>query len=160
VTSTERLLAAERPDVVLAVFVGNYLSQAVDASGNRIEIDTPEFFAAWQQRAEALSRVVRRSGAALYWVSPPPIAGPPLNHAQRLFDGYASIDGDRTLDAGKSLAGDDGAGTANRITCGRRRAVRTSDGVHLTADGARIYGQSIAHELSADLGVLTAPRPC
>jgi hypothetical protein len=34
------------------------------------------------------------------------------------------------------------------------RAIRTSidGGVHLTADGARIYGQQIAHDLTADLG--------
>jgi hypothetical protein len=160
VSTTKKLLAAEHPDVVVAIFVGNYLSQATDASGRRILIDTPEFFAAWQQRAEALSKVVRASGARLYWVSPPPIALPPLSHAQRLFDGYATIAGDHTLDAGKSLAGPDGKEVTNTITCGRRRTVRTFDGTHLTPDGARIYGQSIAHELSADLGVLTAPRPC
>jgi hypothetical protein len=160
VPATRKLLAAEHPDVVLAIFVGNYLSQATDASGRRIVIDTPEFFTAWQQRAEELSRVVRESGARLYWVSPPPIALPPLSHAQRLFDGYATIPGDHTLNAGASLAGGDGKEVTNTITCGRRRTIRTFDGTHLTPDGARIYGQSIAHELSADLGVLTSPRPC
>jgi hypothetical protein len=160
VVSTEQLLTAEHPDVVLAIFVGNYLSQATDASGRRIVIDTPEFFAAWQQRAEALSKVVRESGAKLYWVSPPPIALPPLSHAQRLFEGYRTIGGDHFLDAGASLASDDGKEVTATITCGRRRTVRTVDGTHLTADGARIYGQTIAHQLSADLGVLTAPKPC
>lgn len=160
VPATKKLLAAEHPDVVLAIFVGNYLSQATDASGRRIVIDTPAFFTAWQQRAEALSRVVRESGAKLYWISPPPIALPPLSHAQRLFDGYATIPGDHTLNAGASLAGGDGKEITNTITCGSRRTIRTFDGTHLTPDGARIYGQSIAHELSADLGVLTSPKPC
>lgn len=160
VTTAERLLAAEKPDVVLAVFVGNYIPPAPDASGRRIEIDSPEFFAAWQQRAEELSRVVRAAGAQLYWVSPPPIERPPLSHAGRLFEGYTKIEGDRSLNAGEALAGDDGEHVADTITCGRRRAIRAWDGTHLTADGARIYGQSIAHELSADLGVLTSPRPC
>jgi hypothetical protein len=158
--TAKQLLAAEHPDVVVAVFVGNYLQPAVDASGKPIAADSPEFFAAWQQRAEELSKIVRASGAKLYWVSPPPITRPPLNHAQRLFDGYATIPGDHTLDAGASLAGDNGDEVADTITCGQRRAVRTFDGIHLTPDGARIYGQSIAHELSADLGVLTSPRPC
>jgi hypothetical protein len=160
VTSTKQLLAAEHPDVVLAIFVGNYLSQAVDAGGKRIVIDTPEFFAAWQQRAEQLSRVVRESGAKLYWVSPPPIARPPLSHAQRLFEGYKTIEGDHSLNAGESLAGANSTEVADKVTCGRRRTIRTWDGTHLTDDGARIYGQTIAHDLSADLGVLTAPRPC
>jgi hypothetical protein len=160
VESTKQLLATEHPDVVLVIFVGNYLSQATDATGKRIVIDTPEFFTAWQQRAEALSKVVRASGAKLYWVSPPPIALPPLSHAQRLFDGYKTIPGDHTLDAGASLAGDNGKEVTATITCGSRRTIRTMDGTHLTADGARIYGQTIAHQLSADLGVLTSPRPC
>jgi hypothetical protein len=160
VTTTKQLLAAEHPEVVLAIFVGNYLAPPPDAAGRRIEIDTPEFFAAWQQRAEALSRVVRESGAKLYWVSPPPIALPPLSHAQRLFEGYKTIPGDHWLNAGESLAGGDGKAVTGMITCGRRRTIRAADGTHLTADGARIYGQSIAHELSADLGVLTSPRPC
>jgi hypothetical protein len=38
--------------------------------------------------------------------------------------------------------------------------LRTPDGVHLTEDGARIYGQEIAHELTAGLGIFTAPQPC
>jgi hypothetical protein len=160
VPTAKQLIAAEHPDVVLAIFVGNYLSQAVDASGKPIVADSPEFFAAWQQQAEELSRVVRASGARLYWVSPPPIALPPLSRAPRLFDGYKTIQGDHWLNAGASLAGTNGTEVADTITCGRRRAVRTTDGIHLTPDGARIYGQSIAHELSADLGVLTSPRPC
>jgi hypothetical protein len=160
VASAKQLVATWHPDVVLVIFVGNYLSQATDASGKRIVIDTPEFFAAWQQRAEELSRVVRDSGAQLYWVSPPPIALPPLSHASRLFEGYRTIAGDHTLDAGRSLAGDDGKEVTNTITCGRQRNIRTFDGTHLTPDGARIYGQTIAHELSADLGVLTSPKPC
>jgi hypothetical protein len=159
-STAKQLVAAEHPDVVVAVFVGNYLQQAVDATGKPILADTPEFFAAWQQRAEQLSKIVRDSGAQLYWVSPPPITNPPLNHAQRLFDGYKKIPGDHTLDAGASLAGGNGKEVTDTITCGARKTVRTWDGIHLTPDGARIYGQSIAHELSADLGVLTAPRPC
>jgi hypothetical protein len=158
--TARQLMAAEHPDVVVAVFVGNYLQQAVDAAGKPIVADTPEFFAAWQQRAEELSKIVRDSGAQLYWVSPPPIALPPLNHASRLFEGYKRIEGDHTLDAGASLSGPDGKEVTDTITCGARRTVRTFDGTHLTPDGARIYGQSIAHELSADLGVLTSPKPC
>ena len=32
--------------------------------------------------------------------------------------------------------------------------------MHLSGDGARIYGEQIAHDLSAALGLLTSPRPC
>ncbi len=160
VATTKTLVAAEHPDVVVAIFVGNYIPPPPDASGKRIEVDSPEFFATWQQRAQAISDVVHASGAQMYWVSPPPIASGTLSHAQRLFDGYKTIEGDHWLNSGASLAGDNGQEVTNTITCGRRRTIRTFDGTHLTPDGARIYGQSIAHDLSADLGVLTSPKPC
>src|SRR3954470_14335508 len=43
-STAKQLLAAEHPDVVVAVFVGNYLQPAVDAAGKPIVADTPEFF--------------------------------------------------------------------------------------------------------------------
>jgi hypothetical protein len=53
-----------------------------------------------------------------------------------------------------------GTETMHKQTCGRIRTIRTQDIVHLTEDGARLYGQQIAHDLSADLGVLTSAQPC
>jgi hypothetical protein len=162
VAATKRLLRAEHPDVVVAIFVGNYSQPYVhDAHGATIEPDTPAFFKAWQARAEKVSKLVRASGARMYWVSPPPIALPPLNHAQRLYDGYRTIERDHFLDAGRVLAGANGKEVLKLETCGAKKTVRTViDGTHLTDDGARIYGQQIAHDLTAKLGVVTAPRPC
>jgi hypothetical protein len=160
-TSLPALLTAERPDAVLAIFVGNLLPPrlpGIDPAATRP--DTPAFFAAWQQQAEALSQQVHDHGARMYWVSPPPIATGGLSHAPRLFDGYATIAGDHVLDAGGSLAGPNDSETASKHTCGRVRVIRNPDGVHLTDDGARIYGQQVAHDLSADLGVFASPRPC
>src|SRR5436190_749505 len=150
VARTRRIVRAEHPNVVVAIFVGNYWPPPVrDAAGQPIGLGTPAFFAAWQRRAVALSTVVRSTGARMYWVSPPPIALPPLNNAQRLFDGYRRIRGVHVLDSGRILAGSHGKEVPAKTTCGRRRIVRsTLDAVHLTDDGARIYGQQIAHDLS------------
>jgi hypothetical protein len=161
VTTTRQILAAEHPDVVVAIFVGNYLPGPItDAHGNLVADDSPAFFAAWQQRAEELSRAVHAAGARMYWVSPPPITNPVLAHAARLFRGYRKIAGDHVLMSGEVLSGPHGTVEMTKDTCGHRRVVRTSDGVHLTADGARIYGQQIAHDLTIHFGVFTAPRPC
>jgi hypothetical protein len=96
----------------------------------------------------------------MYWVSPPPITNPVLAHAARLFRGYEKIPGDHVLMSGTVLDGPHGSVAVTKTTCGHRRVIRTPDGVHLTADGARIYGQQIAHDFTARLGILTAPRPC
>jgi hypothetical protein len=162
IATIDEIMRVRRPDVVVAIFVGNYLAPPVrDARGREIGMDTPEFFAAWQRRAEALSAIVRRYGARMYWVSPPPIELPPLAHAARLFEGYRTIRGDHVLESGRALASRTGELVSERETCGRRRLVRSPlDGVHLAPDGARIYGQQIAHDLTARLGIVVAPKPC
>src|SRR5262249_5322676 len=81
---------------------------------------------------------------------PPPIGVPLLFYAPRLFDSYRQIPGDRSLDSGRALAGPNGQEVATKMTCGRTRTVRSIfDGVHLTPDGARIYGERIAHDFTA-----------
>jgi hypothetical protein len=42
-----------------------------------------------------------------------------------------------------------GTGLLAKETCG-----------HLADDGSRIYGQQIAHDLTAQLGLFTTPEPC
>jgi len=161
VAQTRLIMQREHPDVVVAIFVGNYPEPFVrDESGDAIRPDTPAFFAAWQARAVALSDVVRSFRVPLYWVSPPPIDLQPFRRAQRLYAGYRTITKDHFLDSGKSLAGSHGEEVGEKETCHRRRVVRSADTVHLTDDGARIYGQQIAHDLTARVGLLTSPRPC
>jgi hypothetical protein len=161
VATTRLILRREHPDAVIAIFVGNYLPAPVlDAHGEVIADNSPEFFRAWQDRAEALSDAVHDAGAEMYWVSPPPLADPLLGHAQRLFDGYREIPNDHVLTSGGVLTGPDGKLLMKKTTCGRERVVRTAERVHLTFDGARIYGQQIAHDFTAGLGILTSPRPC
>ena len=158
---TRRILRAQRPDVVVAIFVGNYYPPPRrDASGAVIEADTAAFFRAWQVRARQLSAEVHAAHARLYWVSPPPIALPKVDRAGRLFAGYRTIPHDHVLLSGRVLSGPHDSEVPAKTTCGRRRVIRTADTVHLTDDGGRIYGQQIAHDLTADLGVLTAPKPC
>jgi hypothetical protein len=159
--TTEQILRAEHPDVVIAIFVGNYLPPTFRGpTGAIVGDDTPAFYAAWQRNAQRLSAEVHAAHARLYWVSPPPITYPLLRHAGRLFAGYESIKGDHFLDSGAVLAGQHGSEVMSKRTCGRTRVIRASDHIHLTDDGARIYGQQIAHDLTADLGILTTPRPC
>lgn len=161
VAETQKILQSEHPDVVIAIFTGNYLFGTVnDAQGHVIQLGTPEFLRAWQARAETLSAVVNAAHTKMYWVSPPPITDHLLKDATRLFDGYRTISGDHFLFSGRVLAGPNGQVEMQKNTCGHLRTVRTPERVHLTADGARIYGQQIAHDFSADIGILTAPQPC
>jgi hypothetical protein len=161
-SQTQQILRLQHPNVVVAIFVGNYLGPPIQTSGGQLVADnSPAFFDAWEQQARQLSAEVRAGGAQMYWVSPPPITLPPLNQAQRLFDGYRLIPGDHFLDSGSALAGPNGRDVMAKLTCGKVRIVRSVvDAVHLSNDGARLYGQQIAHDLTAQLGLLTTPKPC
>ena len=154
---TNELLETIKPDAVIAIFVGNYFAPAPDASGHTIKADTQEFFAEWQKAAVALSADVIFHGAAMYWVSPPPTGTP---RAATLANGYRMIPGTHFLNSGKALAGPNGAFESDKKTCGKATTVRFPDGVHLTDDGGRIYGETIADDFSAQRGLLTAPKPC
>jgi hypothetical protein len=161
IAQTQQILRTEHPDVVVAIFAGNYLPPTFrGASGAVVKDDTPEFYRVWQQRAVLLSAEVHAAHARMYWVSPPPITYASLSHADRLFAGYRTIPGDHFLSSGQALAGPGGTEVMTKRTCGRTRVIRARDRIHLTDDGARIYGQQIAHDLTADLGILTAPQPC
>ncbi len=157
---TSLIMSSDQPNAVIAIFVGNYFSPVRDAYGRVVADNSPEFFTLWQEHAVELSNEVRSAGATMYWVSPPPIRSPLLNHARRLYEGYASIPGDHTLDAGNILAGAAGQEVLTKTTCGKTVLIRTPDRIHLTADGGRIYGEEIAHLFTAQTGLLTSPKPC
>ena len=155
---TKELLDTIKPDAVIATFVGNYGTSAPDPSGHPIKADTPTFFDAWQRVAGALSAEVRAHGAAMYWVSLPPM--PKLPWAARIVNGYRKIPDTHFLNSGMVLAGPGGTYVIDKKTCGKTTAVRAHDGIHLTEDGGRIYGETIAHDFSVQHGLLTAPKPC
>lgn len=161
VASTKEILRAEKPDIVVAIFVGNYFPPPIhDANGAVIEAGTAAFYKAWRDRAAVLSAEVHAAHARMYWVSPPPITEPSLSHAARLFAGYRTLPGDHFLSSGRVLTGPHDSVLMEKNTCGHRRVIRNADRIHLTGDGARLYGQQIAHDLTAGWGILTAPRPC
>ncbi len=65
VSAIKDILRTEHPDVVVAIFVGNYFPPPVrDANGAVIEADTPAFYKAWRDRALAvIDRGARRARA-------------------------------------------------------------------------------------------------
>jgi hypothetical protein len=148
------------PDVVVAEFVGDYLRPVAGPDGQLIQYGSPAFFAAWQDRASSLSTELRRAGASVYWVEPPPQVSPVATAgALRLFAGYRRL-GDHTLDAGRSLAGPHGDYLPVGQSCAAGQTLRTPDGLHLAPAGARVFGLMVARELTRALGLPIVPNPC
>jgi hypothetical protein len=174
----EQLIDEIRPDVVLVLFVGNYPPNhpddagyerdgklPVDPTGRAIEADTPEFFTAWQDAADALTSTLASRGARVYWVEPPPmLEWDPLHRADVLYAGYRQLGADHEAVGYVSprswLAGPAGEWISEIAACGGYHKLRTSDTVHFTDDGARRYGHALARLLSADQGWGSIPEPC
>ncbi len=58
------------------------------------------------------------------------------------------------------MAAPDGREVLAVKTCGKQEVVRTPpDGIHLTDQGARIYGEEIANLLAGQTGLLVGPKP-
>jgi lysophospholipase L1-like esterase len=154
----DRLLDSVHPDVVVALFVGNYIgAPATDFSGRAIAADSDLFFAFWQQRAAELSRRARDAGARLYWVEPPPLDDG--GRAARLFEGYTRL-GDPTLSSGRALAGPGGVRVESIPSCEEGAPLRTPDGVHLTPAGAHVFARALGHDLADALGLPAIARAC
>lgn len=141
------------PAVVVFLFIGNYTDTdyAVDANGDAILKNTPEFFAAWGDAADRLMQVLEDEGsdAEVVWVLPPP----ELTEANRITTAglrseYQQLarrwPGITLADADDALAGPDGeylASITNRQ--GEEVPLRAADTVHLTDAGARRLARTI-----------------
>jgi hypothetical protein len=154
---TARLLKSVHPDVVVALFSGNYPPPPVVRDGRPVAVDTPAFFAAWQASAEKISAEVRASGAKLFWVEPPPMVA--SRRPATTFFGYTRL-GDGLLGSGKVLANAEGRWTNTKPQCAGNQPLRAVDSVHLTGAGARVFGQQIAHDLADALHWSPVPAPC
>jgi hypothetical protein len=154
---TARLLAAVHPDVVVALFSGNYPPPPIVRNGQPVAVDTPAFYAGWQDRARELSAQVKLAGAKLFWVEPPPMVV--LGRSAITFAGYTKL-GDPVLHSGTVLGDAQGRWTLTKPSCAGDQPVRANDSVHLTDAGSKVFGQQLAHDLAAALGWRPIPAPC
>jgi hypothetical protein len=154
------ILQKEHPNAVVAIFVGNYANPPLaNADGTLVVDDGPEFFSLSQQRAEELSQEARESGATMYLDEPTPDRRPDSQtrtETLRRLSSYSWGQSDRRRSV---LAGPHGSEVLFETTCGRQLVRSLIDGIHLTDEGARLYGQKIPHVVGADrsLGEFQSP---
>jgi hypothetical protein len=145
------LVAAERPDVVVALFSGNYFPPRVrGADGAEIVHGTPEFFAAWRDAADRFMGAITATGAQVLWIKAPPMRSPAVAASNDgVWAAYQAMAARwpqaHLLDAGAVLAGPDGRFVLDAPACdGGRVPVRDDDGVHLAPAGGTRLGGAIA----------------
>ena len=147
-----RLGASFRPDVTVLEFVGNYFAPyATDATGRTIAPGSEAFFRLWEARARSLTSALRSAGSEVYWVVPPPMGDSLEPVASRLAGVYRTIASDTPgvdlVDERSSFSGPGSRYVARQWVGGVYRAVRTADGVHLTAAGDRLWATVLVRTL-------------
>jgi hypothetical protein len=142
------LLGTYHPQVVV-VFIGANDDQGLYVDGTAAAPGTPAWAAGYGQRVDAVVREATGAGARVVWVGMPPMANSDLNTAMQLenmicqhetetFSGTLYVSSASVLSDASGHYETDGVDAS-----GQEVALRTPDGVHLTAAGAGLLARSV-----------------
>lgn len=151
-----RILAEDRQVSFIAVMLGTHDRHPIRVGEETVEFGTDRWRDLYGQRVEAVMQLLKARGVPVYWVGMPPLRGQRVSadmvllnevfreRAQKLaipfidvWNGFVDERGNYTQ------FGPDFAGQTRRL--------RTSDGVHFTAAGARKLALFLEQELRRDL---------
>ncbi|MCZ7529929.1 MAG: hypothetical protein M5U31_06055 [Acidimicrobiia bacterium] len=154
----DEMLAEFDPDIVVALFVGNYPTEwpyVIGLDGQPILPDSPEFHEAWRNAAVQITDRAVTNGASMWWITPPPMRDPGTwgQRAVDLAELYrslvTSIPDAEVIESASAVGGIDG-GYVEELPdpeTGVLRTVRSADGLHLTSFGGRLLAAAITYNL-------------
>jgi hypothetical protein len=155
------VLAEQDPDAVVLLYTGVYfppLPKTFD--GRDVLLGTPEFWAAWGDAAENVTRELSATGALVYWVLLPHNHITWAEHDTRLNDTYLSIRDEvpnvQFVDWRNTVVSAPDGGPLDMAPIGPDGAigpVRGPDGAHFSADASRVLGEVLANTVLADYGL-------
>jgi hypothetical protein len=163
VTSLPRILDTNPFDIVV-IQLGSNDSQELRDGNFRFAFGTPDWEQAYQKRIDALVAAARSRSAAIYWVSPPPMAAPDYNAAVARIAGLmkarVQIAGLRYLDIRQTFSAADGSYTdRGQDVTGENRRLRNRDGVHFLRIGNDRFGQIVLAAIKSDIDAAAKAAP-
>lgn len=159
VARLQGLVAANDPDAVVFLFIGNYTDTDfwLTEDGQPVLQDTLAFYAAWSRQADHLMEALDASDAEVYWVLPPPeyteqnraITANLRQLYTQMADRWPRV---HLVDANVALAGPNGE-YLDAVTdeSGAVVHLRATDTVHLTEAGAARLAATIHEAVAANL---------
>lgn len=148
------------PDIIAILFVGNYTLDDlyVNRGGAPIEGYTNAFWDAWEYEARRLQTDLAGTGADIFWVNPPPMAGVGEQRVQEFRQIHRGIaenwTGTVLVDGTSALSTEEGEYAFELPNEeGVLEQVRTLDSVHLTQAGAKVLATEIARQLVSSVAI-------
>lgn len=156
----EAMIAAGRPDIVVAHFGANDM-QSVLAPEGRTSYGTEAWEEAYRTQIRKILEIAARNDIVLYWIGPGPDGNTGLNaHLARVNPWYA----EEATAAGAvyfpvtPFTTPPGGGFARTVEVdGRAMAMRTGDGSHFTAQGYRLVADRLLDTIVARFPQLDPP---
>ena len=143
------------PDVVV-VLLGANDGQGMASPAGWLEFGTPEWDARYATLVAGFTDQLLALSLRVYWVGQPIMGGPNLDsrmrHISQILREQAALSLEaRFIEAYSVLQGEDGGFAADLPDAqGNLVAVRSADGIHLTAAGGERVAKRILEELAAD----------
>ncbi len=144
------------PEAVVVALGGNDAQGITLPDGSTLATGSPQWLAEYRRRAIVVMQIWSAQGKRqVYWMSLPPAREPTLN-------GYYRQLGDAAADAARRVPGVRFVNINNRMSnngaytsyladdSGQTVLARSTDGVHLTLDGARIVANIFIKEINTD----------
>ena len=144
-------LRHSRPDVI-AVNIGGNDRQNLTVNGRRLKRFSRPWLRAYEERVARFMRLLRRSGARVYWVGLPQVRSPRMTRdyrtLNRIYRREAARHNFTYISIWDRFAGAKGGYTAyGRAIDGRERRLRKADGIHFTDAGKLRLALDVADEM-------------
>jgi uncharacterized protein len=141
-------IAVSNPVNAVVVLVGINDRQPIRDSDNRLAFRTPEWQKAYESNVDRLATAVKSSGAALYWISIPPMADARLEADMRFLSEIhrarvAAIGGHFVDVRSFFLAPDGSFAERGPDETGVERKLRARDGITFMKQGNSRFGQLV-----------------
>jgi hypothetical protein len=155
---------ASRPDVVCIMIATNDNQTLTRPDGKKVAFGRPGWEAEYARRVRKLVELARLGNpkARVYWVGAPVMADARLNADVTAINAViakeiAALPGCRFVDVRRTLADADGHYAKVLPAPGGTRTIRTPDGVHLTAYGAKLLAHAALASMSPTVAALEKP---
>jgi len=159
---TEGQLAKRHVDVAVVMF-GTNDQQGIVEGGKVLAFGTPDWRQAYGARVDALVTLLRRQGAAVYWVGLPKMRSEGFDHKAQLINGviqqHMAALGVRFIPTDGATEDTHGAYAAYLPggASGKMTLMRANDGIHMSMPGYLRIAEPIAASIRADLSRRAGP---